>query len=233
MIRFDKVTKDYGDGKGVFDVDLELTGGIAGFLGENGAGKTTVMNLLFGLLRPDSGTVSVFGRDVWRDREFRGLKAKMGFLPGTDYLPDRLTGRESLEYVSFLKTGDRFAYRVLKDVIEDFKLTEAMDDLVKTYSAGMKRKLHFLAALVNLPDVLVLDEPHNGMDVLTINRMKTFLKDYARDGKLVFFSSHIIEMIEKLCDEVVIIHKGRIADRFTSADKKFKNLEEHFLSVVK
>jgi ABC-2 type transport system ATP-binding protein len=96
----------------------------------------------------------------------------------------------------------------------------------------MKRKLHFIAALLNSPRILVLDEPHNGMDALTIIRMKELLKDYAKDGRLVFFSSHIIEMIEKICDEVVVIHKGRIADRFNKNDKKFANVEKHYLSLT-
>jgi len=205
------VSKNYGNDRGIFDVTLELSGGIVGFLGENGAGKTTTMHIIMGLLYPDAGEVYVMGENIWEGKNYYLTKKYLGFLPNEVFLFPDLTGRENLEYASVLKTNDRQWYLRLTEYIEEFGLRDVLDEPFCTYSTGMKKKLQIITSMLGDPPILLWDEPHNGLDVLSNIKMKSLLKQYVSRGeRLVFFSSHIIEMVEDICQEVVIIHRGRM-----------------------
>jgi len=228
LILLDDVSKDYGNNKGIFKINLELNQGIIGFLGENGAGKTTTIKIIMGMLTPDSGKVFIMGKNLWEDNNYYLTKKYIGFLPDADILFPDLTGRENLELSSYFKTGDRNWYNRLKEIIENFSLTDFLDEPFKTYSSGMKRKMHILNSIIGEPPILILDEPHNGLDVMSNIKMKAFLKEYAsKQNRLIFFSSHIIEMVEDLCEYVIIIHKGKITSQIRLT--RDINLTEYYI----
>lgn len=232
LISMNSISKNYGNNKGVFDVNLELSGGIIGFLGENGAGKTTTIKIIMGMLHPDKGKVNVLGKNVWEDGNYYITKKYIGFLPNDNILFPDLTGKENLEYSSYLKTGDRKWYTRLTENIEDFSLTDALDEPFKAYSTGMKKKLQILNSVIGDPSILLWDEPHNGLDVISNIKMKSFLKQYAsKQNRLVFFSSHIIEMVEDICNDVIIIHKGKIVSQIKT--QNCSNLTEYYLNTTK
>ncbi|MDD9986331.1 MAG: ABC transporter ATP-binding protein [Spirochaetaceae bacterium] len=210
MIELVGAGKTFGNGKGVFDVDLRLEGGLTGFLGRNGSGKTTTMRLIMGLLEPDGGTVLVDGHDLWKYDHIYTLKRHLGFLPNDDYFFPRLTGRENLEYLSLLKTGDRDAYAALDRFIAELEVDEFIDDPFDSYSTGMKKKAQLVGALIGEPANILLDEPHNGLDVLAniaLNRTLLKLRD---EGRTVFVSSHLAEVFDTIGDNLVVIDHGRI-----------------------
>lgn len=227
MIKLNNVSKDYGNGRGVFNINLELTDGLVGFLGENGAGKTTTIKLLMGLLYPNEGEIFIKGKNLWDKNNYYLLKKYIGFLPDEDFLFPKLSGRENLEYASILKTDDKNWYKKLEEYLTDFGILDMLDYPFSSYSKGMKKKLQIIASIIGYPEILILDEPHKGLDVLSNIKMKVFLKKYVKDGNLVFFSSHILEMVEDICNEVIIIHKGKIVKKIKSL--KNQNLTEMYL----
>lgn len=228
MIRVKDICKDYGNGRGVFNINFELNDGIVGFLGKNGAGKTTTIKLLMGLLYPDKGEIFIKGENLWDGNNYYLLKKYIGFLPDEIFLFPKLSGRENLEYTSILKTGDKDWYKKLEDFLNDFEILDVLDEPFSSYSQGMKKKLQMVSSIIGYPEILIWDEPHKGLDVLANIKMKKFLKKYVKDGKLVFFSSHILEMVEDICNEVIIIHKGKIVKEIKSL--KDQNLTEIYLN---
>jgi ABC-2 type transport system ATP-binding protein len=230
MLKVTRLTKYYGKKIGIEDINFQLEKGIAGFLGENGAGKTTTIKLIMGLLHPGEGTIEIMGKNLWKGDNFHLLKRHIGFLPNEDYLYPRLSGRENLEYVSFLKTNSQESYLKLDKEIDAFGLREALDVPFGGYSTGMKRKLQMLASLIGEPEILIWDEPHNGLDVLSNIKMKALLMEYSRGGRLIFFSSHIIEMVKEICSSVIIIHKGHLAE--VVRDIKDKDLTSIYLKAT-
>jgi ABC-type multidrug transport system ATPase subunit len=146
-------------------------------------------------------------------------------LPDEDFLFPRLSGRENLEYASILKTGNKNWYKKLEEYLIDFGILDMLDEPFSFYSKGMKKKLQIIVSIIGYPEILILDEPHKGLDVLANIKMKAFLKKYIKDGNLVFFSSHILEMVEDICNEVIIIHKGKIV-------KEIKSLKNHNLTEI-
>ena len=239
MIELTNVSKSYNRGK-VKAVDgLTLTvkpGEIFGFLGPNGAGKTTTIKMLVGLLRPDAGRIMVEGFDVTTD----GLKAKQV----TTYVPDypavyeRLTG---LEYLNFI--GDVYGVPKAERLdrigkwLEIFELTSVVTNPIQSYSHGMKQKIVLTAALLPGPRVMVLDEPLVGLDPRAAHQIKELFREHCDQGKTLFFSTHIMEVAEKLCDRIGIIHKGRLVacgtmDELQALDKTEQSLEGIFLELT-
>ena len=210
MIELRGAGKTYVNGKGVFDVSLRLEAGLTGFLGRNGSGKTTTMRLIMGLLAPDRGTVLIDGRDLWQYDHIYTLKRDLGFLPNDDYFFTRLTGRENLEYLSVLKTGTRDAYAALERFITELEVDAFIDDPFDSYSTGMKKKVQLVGALIGDPGNILLDEPHNGLDVMAniaLNRTLMRLRD---EGRTVFVASHVAEVFDTIGDNLVVIDQGRI-----------------------
>jgi len=212
MIEMQGLTKTYSGGsvRAVDDLSLAVPAGkVVGFLGPNGAGKTTTIKLIVGLLRPDAGRVVVNGID----NQIEPLKAKaqIGYIPDHPEVYDRLTG---LEYINFM--ADVFGVSTAERrerterLAARFELTEALSELVKGYSHGMRQKLVLIGALVHDPSVLVLDEPMSGLDPRAAHLLKDILRQRCDQGKTVFLSTHVLDVAERICDEVAIINRGRL-----------------------
>jgi ABC-2 type transport system ATP-binding protein len=180
-----------------------------GLVGPNGAGKTTTLSMAVGLLPPDSGTAHILGHDVWRDP----VRAKelVGVLPDGLALPERLTGRELLTYTGLLRGLDRrtVAERA-EELLAVLELTEAGRTLVIDYSAGMRKKIGLATALLHGPKLLVLDEPFEAVDPVSARTIRTILQRFVTAGNTVVFSSHVMAVVERLCDHVAVIARGQV-----------------------
>jgi ABC-2 type transport system ATP-binding protein len=210
MIQTHHLAKKYGDKLAVNDVSFEVFGGeIFGFLGPNGAGKTTTIKIIVGLLQPSSGAVKVGGYDVQTHPQ--QAKAITGYVPDTPNLYAKLSGRELLRFVGDLYGMDRAQIeRRSEELLRLFDLSEAGDDTIDSYSHGMQQKTALAAALVHDPKALVLDEPTVGLDPKSARLIKDILRQMAGRGAAVFLSTHILEIAERMCDRIGIIHQGQL-----------------------
>lgn len=237
MIRLTNVSKSYAKSavKAVDDISLDINDGeIFGFLGPNGAGKSTTIKMLTGILRPDSGTIEVGGIDIARD----SIAAKniIGFVPDNHELYDTLKGTEYLSFVGEMYgVSNKLLVERTEKYADMFKMTNELGNYIGSYSHGMKQKLMIIAALVHEPKVWILDEPLTGLDPQSAYQLKTAMRAHADEGNTVFFSSHVIDVVEKVCDRIAIIDKGRIV-AVDTLDKIRRNpdtsLEEIFLSAT-
>jgi ABC-2 type transport system ATP-binding protein len=229
-------SKCYGLSKkfAVKNVHLKVNGGeIFGFLGPNGAGKSTIIKSVVGIQSITEGRIEICGYDV--EKQSAEAKAQIGFVPDHYALYENLTGREYINYmadiykVSKKDRDERIAYYV-----DLFQLAESFDNKMKTYSHGMKQKMTIIAALIHNPKVWILDEPLTGLDPTSIFQVKECMKKHAEAGNVVFFSSHIIDVVEKLCTRIAIIKKGNILCNVTTAELKEKNidLEQFYLEHI-
>ncbi len=182
-------------------------GAIHGLLGLNGAGKTTTLKCLVGLLKPDSGTLSLCGKDVLKDTSYKDL---LGYLPENPPLPEYLTSKEFLSFAARLKglSGPRLESR-LGELVDLFGLNRYYGKLIYELSKGVRQRLAFAAAVVQGPKVLILDEPFNGLDPEAQRTAKQVMKEIAGCGGSVLVSTHILESIERICDSATIIHEGQ------------------------
>jgi ABC-2 type transport system ATP-binding protein len=207
IVRTHGLKKHFGKVPAVDGVDLALCRGeVFGFLGPNGAGKTTTIGILLGLLRPTSGTVEVFGTPVTPARTT--ALARVGALVGSPGLYPYLSGRENLRLVAGVRApvpADR-----LQEVLIQVGLAEPADRKVKGYSSGMKQRLGLAAALVHRPELLILDEPTNGLDPAGMRDVRGLLRDLASRGTTVFLSSHLLHEVEQVCDRAAVLNHGRI-----------------------
>jgi len=237
MIVAEGLVKRFGDATAVDGVDLDVRRGeIFGFLGPNGAGKTTTIRMLTGLVTPTSGRALVGGHDV--ALEPIPARAIMAYLPDTPYLYDKLTGREFVHFVAGLYRvpPDRAARR-LEELLPLFDLADRADDLIEGYSHGMRQKTLMVAALVHDPAVLILDEPTVGLDPRSARLIRDILRRLADGGTTVFLSTHILEIAERMCDRIAIIHQGRIVaqgtmDELRRIARQNETLEDIFLEVT-
>ncbi|MBC7338294.1 MAG: ABC transporter ATP-binding protein [Firmicutes bacterium] len=210
MIKTDGLCKRYGTLTAVDGLNLEVgPGELFGFLGPNGAGKTTTIRMLTGLLRPTAGRVFIGGYDV--QREPVRAKALLGYVPDEPVLYEKLTGREFLTFMADLYRvdGSRRNERI-PELLELFGLTERGDDLIQSYSRGMRQKIAVAGALVHEPRVLVLDEPTVGLDPRSARVLKDVLRALTGRGVTVFMSTHVLEIAERMCTRVGIIDRGRL-----------------------
>lgn len=202
------LTKSYGDATVVNNINLDIPkGAIYGIVGPNGAGKTTMLSMATGLLRPNKGTAWISGFNVWE--EPNDAKRSMGLL--ADGLPifDRLTGKELLTYVGALRELDeRIVDQRSEELLEALGLKEAAGKRVVDYSAGMTKKILLAQALIHNPKVLILDEPLEAVDPVSGRLIQQILKNFAQTGGTVVLSSHVMELVEGLCDHVAIINRG-------------------------
>jgi ABC-2 type transport system ATP-binding protein len=227
------VVKQYGEGvRAVAGVDITVPRGVVlGLLGPNGAGKTTTMRMAMGLIRPTEGSAFVFG-----DRVIPGAPAlaRIGaFVEGPGFLP-HLTGRENLDL--YWRASGRSGETYLDEVLEIAGLGTAVDRRVRTYSQGMRQRLGIAQAMLGLPDLLLLDEPTNGLDPPQIREMRQVLRDYARDGRTVILSSHLLSEVEQTCTHVVVMHRGTVVAAGTVeellAGRSGEHLEDVFMDLV-
>jgi ABC-2 type transport system ATP-binding protein len=184
-------------------------GEIVGYLGPNGSGKTTTTRMLIGLLEPTSGTVLFDGRETRLDPlEFR---RRVGYVPEEPHLYPFLSGREYLELVGRLREMSASALdRKVRALLELFALSDAADQGIASYSKGMKQKVLVIAALLHDPDVLILDEPDSGLDVTSALVLRHLVRNLAARGKAILYTSHILDVVEKLCTRVIVLHEGRV-----------------------
>ena len=218
----------------VYKANLEIDGGqIFGFLGPNGAGKSSIIKTIVGIQTITSGEIEVSGYDV----EKQGVEAKLqiGFVPDHYALYENLTGREYINYIADLynvSKADRDER--MSEYIERFRLEAAIDNPMKTYSHGMKQKITIMSALVHNPKVWILDEPLTGLDPESIFQVKECMKEHAAKGNIVFFSSHIIDVVENICDRIAIIRKGQILCTKTVAEIKESGipLENFYMNMI-
>ena len=203
-----QLSKNYGERPAVRDLDLEVhRGEVFGFLGPNGAGKTTTIRMMLGLIRPTAGTVEILGRDVQADGG--RVLPRVGALVEAPALYLYLSGRDNLRAFAGVLGGVPGGR--LDEVLELVGLAGRQRDRVRSYSLGMKQRLGVATALLNDPDLLVLDEPANGLDPAGIVEMRDLLRQLAADGKTVFISSHVLAEVQQICDRVAIIDQGRLA----------------------
>jgi ABC-2 type transport system ATP-binding protein len=190
-------------------LDLALYAGeIVGLLGPNGAGKTTTLKVLLGLLRPNAGHARILGLDALRDAH--AVKAEVGFMPDEPQFYDYLSGRETLDFViSARGLSEADSWGLLDPWIQLLELGAHLPALTTTYSLGTKKKLALLCALVHRPRVLLLDEPTNGLDPPTAQRVRELLRAEAQRGAAVLLSTHLLDMADRMCDRMYVIHRGR------------------------
>ena len=204
-IELSNVTKRYGDVTALDDVTLSVAEGeIFGFLGPNGAGKSTTIDILLDFVRPTAGSASVLGHDVQANS--LAVRQRVGVLPDGYHLYDRLTARQHLEFAADSKEADDD----IDAVLERVGLADAADRTAGGFSKGMKQRLVLAMALVGEPDILILDEPTTGLDPNGARRMREIIREERDRGATVFFSSHILEQVEAVCDRVGILRDGRI-----------------------
>jgi ABC-2 type transport system ATP-binding protein len=237
MIRINDVSKTYAKSqvKAVDGINLEVKSGeIFGFLGPNGAGKSTTIKMLTGILTPDSGTIQIADVNTADDPVL--AKSKVGYVPDNHETYDTLKG---IEYLNFIGTMFGMDAAALKDNIEKyaalFNMTDALGSLISSYSHGMKQKIMVIAALIHDPEVWILDEPLTGLDPQSAFQIKTIMRERADAGKTVFFSSHVIDVVEKVCDRIAIINNGKIIAVDTLDNIRQSNnvtLEQIFLSLT-
>lgn len=228
-------SKRYGTSKNyaVKDANLEVNGGeIFGFLGHNGAGKSTIIKSIVGIQPITSGAIKVCGYDV--DKEPVMTKLNIGFVPDHYALYEKLTGREYINYIADLyNVSEKDRNKALEKYIKLFQLENAIDNPIKTYSHGMKQKITIMSALVHNPKVWILDEPLTGLDPNSIYQVKECMKAHAKAGNIVFFSSHIIDVVESICDRIAIIKKGQILTVKTMAEIEEEcGLEQFYLKTI-
>ena len=211
-------------------------GELYGFLGPNGAGKTTTIKILVGLLKPDRGGAMVAGIDVLKDP--LGVKRRIGYVPDEPLLYQNMTGLRFLSFIAdVFDVADAGRGRIL-ELAEEFELKEALGERISTYSHGMKQKTAIIAALLHDPDVFILDEPIVGLDPQSSFLLKETMKRLCGEGKTVFFSTHVMEVAERLCDRVGIISRGRLiaegplADLRDRAGREDATLENIFLELT-
>ena len=238
MIEINGLSKSYkGSGRLALD-SLSLTvndGEIFGFLGPNGAGKSTAIKCMTGILSFTQGTVKICGVDMNVDPV--GAKKKIGYVPDEHLLYEGLTGRQYVNFISDIFGVDKSRREELtKKYADEFGLSDRLDETISNYSHGMKQKIAVIAALVHEPDIFILDEPMLGLDPKSAYVLKKTMREYADNGKTVFFSSHILEVVEKICDRVAIIDGGKLIAVCDIQELKEKrsdmSLEQLFLTLT-
>lgn len=233
MIKFKNVTKVYNKTiKAVNNVSFEVRGGeIVGFTGPNGSGKTTTIKMLTGILPPDSGKIKINGFDI--KKNMIQAKSSIGYIADSPDMFLRLKGIEFLNFIADVyKVSDDDRKKRVSELAERFELTDALSSPMMSYSHGMRQKLMVIAALVHNPPVWILDEPMTGLDPKSSYELKEMMREHAKKGNAVFFSTHVLEVAEKLCDKVAIIKGGRLIRSGTMDEVKGdESLESVFLEL--
>jgi ABC-2 type transport system ATP-binding protein len=235
VIRLTTLTKRYGTFTAVDAISLEVPPGeLFGFLGPNGAGKTTTLRMIAGILKPTGGTVEIGGVNIEKDPIT--AKSKLGFIPDRPFIYEKLTGIEFLRFVAGLygQDGKEVEHRA-RELLALFDLDDWREELVESYSHGMRQKLIVSSAFVHRPQVIVVDEPHVGLDPKSIKILRDLFREYARRGHTIMMSTHTLETAESLCDRIAIIVQGKIGlcgtmDELRS-ESRGSNLEEIFLKL--
>ena len=238
MIKIENVTKSYVKGKkSVDNLNLEIKDGeIFGFLGPNGAGKTTTIKMITGILNPDEGDILIDGNSI--EKEPLEAKKRFGFVPDS---PDMFLKLKGIEYLNFLAEIYEIPVELKKERIEKltkkFEIYNNLNEQIESYSHGMRQKIVICGALLSNPKNWILDEPMTGLDPKSSFDLKEMMREHSRNGNTVFFSTHVLEVAEKLCDRVGIINHGKLVFVGTLEEMKSKfnentSLENLFLEIT-
>lgn len=238
MIKLFKLCKNFGNKKAVNDLSLEIPEGkIFGFLGPNGAGKSTTIKMIVGIETPTSGDIVVNGVDLVKDP--LAVKKQIAYVPDEPIFYEHMTG---IQYLNFIADMFDVSGKKRKDLIihyaDLFELSDSLNEYTLKYSRGMKQKLSLIAAFVHSPKVIVLDEPMVGLDAKAYKTLKDALRNYAENGNTIFYSTHVLDVAERFCDNIAIINKGKLV--YTGTFDCLKNekgkgnstLEEIFLELT-
>jgi len=235
MIELKHVSKKFGSLTAVDDISLKIEAGqFFGFLGPNGAGKTTTIKMMTGLYKPTSGQCLISGYDIHTNS--LPAKRSFGYVPDQPYLYEKLTGREFLYFVGGLfHMSAESIKRKIEEAVDLFELGSFIDKRAEEYSQGMRQRIVLAAALVHDPRVLIIDEPMVGLDPRSMRLVKDTLKRKAKEGLLVFMSTHLLDIVEELCDRIAIIKTGRIIhEQVQNEAMRFNGqLETIFLELTK
>ncbi len=231
MLKIEHLTKSYGDVKAVDDLSLHIKPGeIYGFIGHNGAGKTTTLKAVAGVHGFDSGEIFVDGISI-KDKPIEA-KRKMAYIPDNPDLYDYMTGIKYLNFVAdIFGIGPERADRIKKYAAE-FEIENNLNSAISSYSHGMKQKLALISALIHNPQLILMDEPFVGLDPKAAHTLKTIMRDICSSGGAIFFSTHVLEVAEKLCDKIAVIKGGKLIKSGTMEEVKGDaSLESVFLEL--
>ncbi len=233
MLRIEHYTKRFGEKVAVDDLSLHIAPGeIYGFIGHNGAGKTTTLKACAGILMPDEGEIYVNGISVKQDP--MTVKRIISYLPDNPELYPYLTGAQYLNFIADIwriPTEERRAR--IRDYAARFQLTEALGQLVSSYSHGMKQRLALIAGWIHAPRLIIMDEPFVGLDPQAAHLLKEMMREHCNAGGAIFFSTHVLDVAEKLCDKIAIIRAGRLLCAGTTDEVRGDaSLEEAFLELT-
>ncbi len=239
MIELIEVSKSYNKGeiRAVNNLSLKVKPGeIFGFLGPNGAGKTTTIKMIVGILKPDTGKILLNGIDIKKDP----IKAKsiIGYVPDEPVMYEKMRGIQFLNFIADVFKANKEERKAILELAEYFELTDALNDIISSYSHGMKQKLAIIAAMFHNPEILILDEPIVGLDPKASFRLKEKMKELCKKGKTIFFSTHVMEIAENLCHRVGIINHGSLITAAPLEEIREKagemdaNLEKLFLELT-
>ena len=232
MLRIEHLTKTYGEKKAVDDLSVHIRPGeIYGFIGHNGAGKTTTLKSVAGILRFDSGRILIDGHSV--ETEPLVCKQSMAYIPDNPDLYDYMTGIGFLNFVADIFGVDaETRARRIRSYADTFELTADLAQPISAYSHGMKQKLAVISALIHEPKLILMDEPFVGLDPIAAHTLKGIMRDICNSGGAIFFSTHVLEVAEKLCDKVAIIREGRLIRSGTMEEVRGdSSLESVFLEL--
>lgn len=233
MLKIDNLTKSYKGKKAVDNINLEIKSGeIFGFIGHNGAGKTTTIKSIVGILDFEEGDIFIDGISIKKDAI--ECKKKISYIPDNPDIYENLTG---ISYLNFIADVFEIDEKTRKEKIEKysnmFEINDNLNDVISSYSHGMKQKLVIISALIHSPKLLVLDEPFVGLDPKSTFLLKQVMHDLTKEGTAIFFSSHVLEVVEKLCDRIGIIKKGKLIKCGSVEEiKGDKSLEGVFLELT-
>lgn len=238
MIQVKNATKIFGkDFKAVDDLSLEIEEGyIYGFLGPNGAGKTTTLKMITGILRPDDGEILINGIDI--DKDPMNAKSEFGFVSDN---PDLFLKLKGIEYLNFIGSVYNVEVNKLRKNIFEyskiFEMNEVLNNKIESYSHGMRQKIAIIGALIHEPKIWILDEPLTGLDPKSSFTLKEMMREHASKGNVVLFSTHVLDVAEKVCDRVAVISKGKLVFNGSIEEMKDKvgeddSLEKMFLELV-
>jgi ABC-2 type transport system ATP-binding protein len=239
MISISNVSKSYDNNriKAVQNLNLEISPGeLFGFLGPNGAGKSTTIKMLVGLLHPDSGLVTIGGKNLQKNS--REVKKLIGYVPDEPMLYEKMTGTQYLRFIADIYQVPKEQRTKTLELAEDFEIRHALDDVISAYSHGMRQKIAIISALLHDPEIFILDEPIVGLDPKSAFTLKEKMRQRCDAGKTVFFSTHVMEVAERLCDRVGIISKGTMIalgpfDQLRNqAGRSDSTLEQLFLELT-
>jgi ABC-2 type transport system ATP-binding protein len=237
LVEIQGLAKSYGTFEAVKDLSLSISyGQIFALLGPNGAGKTTTIRMLMGILAPTAGSARIDGLDCFEDRV--EVQRRVGYLPDEPIFQDHLRGSEIIRFSGEMHglTRDEIHDRT-RSLLQQLELSDAVEEFAVNYSRGMKKKLALVCAMLHDPALLILDEPTNGLDPFATRALHELVRANAAAGKTIFFSTHLLDQAEKLCTQIAIVAKGRLAAHGTLAELRARltsdsSLEEIFFSVT-